>query len=253
MIMRRLLLTIQYDGSAYHGWQVQQNAVTVQEVFQNAVEKLFGKRLDVKGCSRTDSGVHANMYCLSVDTDMQIENESVVRALNGFLPKDIAVKSCREVLLDFHPRYNTVSKEYIYKIYNGDTRDAFLADYALYYHPHIDAEYLNAEAKAFLGTHDFSGFCSIKSDVEDTVRTVKNFEVYRDGDTVIFKVEADGFLYNMVRIMIGTLLFVNEGKIKSGELSDVINSKSRKRAGKTAPPQGLYLNKVNYGDIQNAD
>ena len=221
--------------------------------FSKTVEKLFGKRLDVKGCSRTDSGVHANMYCLSVDTDMQIENESVVRALNGFLPKDIAVKSCREVSLDFHPRYNTVSKEYIYKIYNGDTRDAFLSDYALYYHPHIDAEYLNAEAKAFIGKHDFSGFCSIKSDVEDTVRTVKNFEVYRDGDTVIFKVEADGFLYNMVRIMIGTLLFVNEGKIKSGELADVINSKSRKRAGKTAPPQGLYLNKVNYGDIQNAD
>lgn len=244
--MRRLFLTIKYDGSAYHGWQVQNNAVTVQEVFQNAVQKVFGKRLDVKGCSRTDSAVHANMYCLSIDTDMKIENENVVLALNTYLPKDIAVVSCEETNTDFHPRYSCRSKEYLYKIYNGRIRDPFLEKYALHYRYPIDVEMLNREAQAFVGTHDFSGFCSIKSDVEDTVRTVKNISVTKDGDMVFIKVEADGFLYNMVRIMVGTLLFINEGKIKEGELADIINSKNRNSAGKTAQPHGLYLNKVNY-------
>ena len=244
--MRNLLITIKYDGSAYHGWQVQKNALTVQEVFQNAVEKVFLSRLDVKGCSRTDTGVHANMYCVSLKTDMDIAPYGIIMALNSNLPKDIAVVDCREVDDDFHPRYSCKSKEYIYKIYNGRIRNPFDADYALHYNRPIDAEYLNREAQAFVGKYDYSGFCSANSDVEDTVRDVKSFSVWREGDYVYFKVEADGFLYNMVRIMVGTLLFVNEGKIKEGELKDVILSKDRKRAGKTASPNGLYLNKINY-------
>lgn len=244
--MRRLLLTIKYDGSAYHGWQVQKNAITVQQVLQNAIEKVFGNRLDVIGCSRTDSGVHANMYCLSIDTDMSIGCENVIMAINGYLPKDVAVVDCKEVDLDFHPRYDVKTKQYVYKVYNARIRDPFLADYALHYRVPIDADYLNEEAQAFVGEHDFCGFCSIDSDVENTVRCVKSFSVERDGDMVNFTVEADGFLYNMVRIMIGTLLFVNEGKIKQGEISSVISSKDRTKAGKTAPPQGLYLNRVNY-------
>lgn len=244
--MRRLLLTIQYDGSAYHGWQVQNNAITVQQVLQDAIEKVFLSRLDVIGCSRTDSGVHANMYCVSFDTSMDIAPDKVVLALNGYLPKDVAVVDCVEVALDFHPRYHVQSKQYVYKLYNGRVKNPFLADYALHYRRPIDVDYLNAEAQAFVGKHDYSGFCSVKSDVEDTVRDVKSFSVTRDGDMVYFTVEADGFLYNMVRILVGTLLFVSEGKIKAGELSDVIASKDRTRAGKTAPPQGLYLNKVNY-------
>lgn len=244
--MRNLFLKISYDGSNYHGWQVQKNAITVQEVFQNAVEKVFRKKLDIKGCSRTDSGVHANMYCLSLKTDMNISNESVVRALNTYLPKDIAVNSCEEVDDDFHARYSVKSKEYIYKLYNGKIRNPFLEKYAFQYRYPIDVDYLDKEAKAFIGTYDYSGFCSAHSGVEDTVRTVKNFTVWREGDMVYFKVEADGFLYNMVRIMVGTLLFVSEGKIKEGELNEVILSKNRKKAGKTAPAQGLYLNKVNY-------
>lgn len=244
--MRRLLLLVKYDGHRYHGWQVQSNAVTVQEVFQNAVEQVFKKRLDVIGCSRTDSGVHANMYCVCLDTDMNISENSVIQALNGRLPKDIAVFDCREVESSFHPRYNTTSKEYVYKINNAAVRDPFTVDYMYYYRRHIDADYLNKEAQAYVGTYDYKGFCSVKSDVENTVRTVKSFKVWRDGDIVYFKVEADGFLYNMVRIMVGTLLFVNEGKISAGALKSVIDSADRKRAGKTAPPQGLYLNKVNY-------
>ena len=244
--MKRLLITIKYDGSAYHGWQVQSNAVTVQEVFQNAVEKVFGKRLDVKGCSRTDTGVHANEYCVSIDTDMNIENENVILALNTYLPRDIAAFECREVDIDFHPRYSCKSKEYVYKIYNGKIRNPFYDKYALHYRYELDEEYLNIEAQAFLGTHDFNGFCSVKSDVEDTSRTIKSISVERENDMVYVKVEADGFLYNMVRIIVGTLLFINEGKIKQGELKEIIESKDRKRAGKTAQPQGLYLNKINY-------
>lgn len=244
--MRNLLMTIQYDGSAYHGWQVQSNALTVQEVFQNAVEKVFRSRLDIKGCSRTDSGVHANMYCVSLKTDMNIDCLGALRAMNTALPLDIAVIDCREVPSDFHPRYSCKSKEYVYKIYNGSIRNPFLQKYAFHYRYVLDAELMDREAQAFLGKHDFSGFCSSRSDIEDTVRCVKNVSVKREGDMVLFTVEADGFLYNMVRIMVGTLLFVNEGKIKPGELKDVIESKDRSRAGKTAPPQGLYLNRVNY-------
>lgn len=244
--MRRLLVTIRYDGSAYHGYQVQSNAVTVQEVFQNAVQKVFGKRLDVKGCSRTDSGVHANMYCISFDTDMNISNESVVLALNTYLPSDIAAYDCKEVPAEFHPRYSCKSKEYLYKIYNGKYRNPFYAKYAFWYRYNLDAEYLNKEAQAFVGKYDYSGFCSVKSDVEDTVREIYSCKVWREDDFVYFKVSGDGFLYNMVRIMVGTLLFINEGKIKSGELENIILSKDRKRAGKTAPPQGLYLNNICY-------
>lgn len=244
--MRNLLMTIQYDGSAYHGWQVQSNALTVQEVFQNAVEKVFRSRLDIKGCSRTDSGVHANMYCVLLKTDMNIDCLGALRAMNTALPPDIAVIDCHEVPSDFHPRYSCKSKEYVYKIYNGSIRNPFLQKYAFHYRYALDAELMDREAQAFLGKHDFSGFCSARSDIEDTVRCVKNVNVKREGDMVLFTVEADGFLYNMVRIMVGTLLFVNEGKIKPGELKDVIESKDRSRAGKTAPPQGLYLNRVNY-------
>lgn len=244
--MRNLLMTIQYDGSAYHGWQVQSNALTVQEVFQNAVEKVFKSRLDVKGCSRTDSGVHANMYCVSLMTDMNIDCIGALRAMNTVLPPDIAVIDCCEVASDFHPRYSCKSKEYIYKIYNGSIRNPFLQKYAFHYRYPLDTELMEREAQAFLGEHDFSGFCSARSDIKDTVRCVKKVSVKRDGDMVLFTVEADGFLYNMVRIMVGTLLFVNEGKIKPGELKDVIESKDRSRAGKTAPPQGLYLNRVIY-------
>ena len=244
--MKNLLVTVKYDGSAYHGWQVQKNALTVQQVFQDAVEKVFKKRLDVKGCSRTDSGVHANMYCLSFITDMDISDRGVVMALNTHLPDDIAVISCQQVPEDFHPRYSCKSKEYVYKLYNGEIRNPFYSKYAYHYRYNIDTEYLNREAQAFVGTYDYSGFCSAGSDVEDTVRTVYSFSVWREGDMVYFKVEADGFLYNMVRIMVGTLLFIAQGKIGEGELLDIIKSKDRKRAGKTAPPQGLYLNKVNY-------
>ena len=244
--MRNLLLTISYDGSGYHGWQVQKNALTVQQVFQNAVEKVFGSRIDIKGCSRTDSGVHANKYCLSFKTDKNIPEKNVVSALNTYLPKDVAVLSCVEVNSDFHARYSVKEKEYVYALCNSQIRNPFLEKYAFWYRYPINADYLNSQAQAFVGTYDYSGFCSANSNVQGTVRTVYSFSVTRDGDMVYFKVRANGFLYNMVRIMVGTLLFVSEGKIKKDELKSVILSKDRKQAGKTAPPQGLYLNEIIY-------
>lgn len=244
--MRNLFLTISYDGSNYHGWQVQKNAVTVQEVFQNAVKKLFNQNIDIKGCSRTDSGVHANKYCVSFKADTDIPCENIIMALNSYLPDDISVLSCSDMDIDFHARYNVLKKEYVYIINNSKIRNPFLRNYTFWYRYNIDADYLNEQAQAFVGTYDYSGFCSAHSGVEDTVRTVYSFEVSRKGDMVYFKVSADGFLYNMVRIMVGTLLFVNEGKIKKDELKNVILSKNRKLAGKTAPPQGLYLNDVKY-------
>lgn len=244
--MINYLVSVGYDGSCYHGWQIQKNAITVQQVFQQALEKLFREKIDIKGCSRTDSGVHANMYCVSFKSEKKIPCANVVSGLNTYLPKDIAAFDCRVVPPDFHARYSVHSKEYVYRVYNGKIRNPFLQKYAFHYKYPIDADYLDKEAKAFIGTHDFAAFCSANSKVESTVRTVYDFKVEREGDEVRFIVSANGFLYNMVRIMVGSLLFVNEGKIKSGELADVIESKNRTRAGKTAPPQGLYLNKVNY-------
>ncbi|MCD7872942.1 MAG: tRNA pseudouridine(38-40) synthase TruA, partial [Clostridiales bacterium] len=243
--MRNLLVVLGYDGSSYHGWQIQKNALTVQEIFQNAVKKVFHADIDIKGCSRTDSGVHAVKYCVSFKTDNKIKCENVVLALNTYLPKNISVFDCREMPCDFHARYSVKSKRYIYKIYNGRIRNPFYEKYAYHYKFPIDAEYLNRESKAFVGTYDFSAFCSSRSQVENTVRTVEDFSVTRKGDFVYFSVCADGFLYNMVRIMVGTLLFINEGKIESGALKQIIMAAKRKNAGKTAPPQGLYLNDVN--------
>jgi len=244
--MRNLFLTISYDGSGYHGWQIQKNALTVQEVFQKAVKRLFKQDVDIKGCSRTDSGVHANKYCVSFKVQTDIPCDKIVMALNSYLPKDIAVLSCRDADADFHARYHVVKKEYVYVLCNSRIRNPFLEKYALWYRYDIDADYLNEQAQAFVGTYDYRGFCSAHSGVEDTVRTVYDFHVSRKGDMVYFTVCANGFLYNMVRIMVGTLLFVNEGKIEKDALKNVILSGDRKKAGKTAPPQGLYLNDVIY-------
>lgn len=244
--MKRFLLTIAYDGTGYHGWQVQSNALAVQPVIQDALEKLLEKRPDVSGCSRTDSGVHAAMYCLHFDSCKEIEPERVVYALNRILPSDISAVSCKEVASDFHARYSCKGKQYVYRIYNACQRNPFYDRYWYHYKYHLDEKKLNEAAKGFLGKHDFIGFCSSGGKTHDTVRTVTKFDVERDGDEIVFTVEADGFLYNMVRIMVGTLLFVAMGKIKPQDIPDIIDSKNRRRAGITAPAKGLTLNKIFY-------
>ena len=245
--LRNLLITISYDGKCFHGWQIQQNAYTVQEAFQKALSKIIGSEFDLKGCSRTDSGVHANMYCLSVKTSHPIPAQRLKAALNRWLPLSIAVMDCVEVDDSFHARYSCKSKEYIYKIWNSEVRNPFLDGYALHYRYKIDENLLNSAAQAYLGSHDFTSFCTQDSrEPGDMTRTVKHFSVTRDGEMVTMKVEADGFLYNMVRIMVGTLLRVQQGKIKPDEIPSIIEKKDRSYAGPTAQACGLYLNKVNY-------
>lgn len=245
--VRNLLLTIKYDGSHFHGWQIQSNAIAVQQVFQEALAKIIGNDWDVKGCSRTDSGVHANMYCAAVKTSHTIPAERLKAALNRFLPKAVVVLNCKEMPQDFHPRYSCITKQYIYKIWNAEVRDPFLEGYALHYRYNLDVEMLNKAAQAYVGKHDFTSFCTLDNREQgDLTRNVKMFSVERNGDMVIMRVEADGFLYNMVRIMVGTLLRVAQGKIPPDCIEQIIKNKSRKTAGPTAPACGLYLNKVNY-------
>lgn len=244
--MRNLLLRLMYDGTAYHGWQVQPNGITVQEELQNAIEQILGVRENVTGCSRTDSGVHAKDFCCNIRTQSDIDCFRFTGALNAVLPDDICVKSCVEVAPEFHARYDCLGKRYVYRIWNEKYKNPFLKNYAWHYKNRLDAEFLNALAQSYVGTHDFKGFCSAGSSVEDTVRTVKSFTVERQGEEVIFTVEADGFLYNMVRIMVGTLIEISENRIKKDTISSIIESGDRMLSGRTAPPQGLYLDKVFY-------
>lgn len=245
--MRNLLLTIAYDGSRYHGWQVQENALTVQEVFQKALFSATGLREDIKACSRTDTGVHAREFCVSLCTESAIPPERLAAALNHYLPEDIAVKSCKAVPLDFHARYSCKGKEYTYEIWNHPVRDPFLTGRALHYWYPIDEKLLDRAAKNYLGSHDFSSFCTLdRREKGDLTRTVTESKVERRGDLVLFTVAADGFLYNMVRIMAGTLLRVQQGKFAPEDIPGILEAKSRKAAGPTAPAWGLYLNRVFY-------
>ena len=245
--LRNLLLTIAYKGNRLHGWQIQENALTVQEVFQDALFEIIHERPDIKGCSRTDSGVHANMYCVSMKIAHPITNDHLMLAMNRYLPDDVAVLKVEDVPDDFHARYSCKGKEYVYKIWNSRVRNPFLHEMALHYRYDMDVEMLNREAQAYVGAHDFSSFCTLdKREKGDFVRTVKYFRVERDGELVTFTVAADGFLYNMVRIMVGTLLAVNQGRIPENKIAEIIAAEDRKAAGPTAPACGLYLNKVFY-------
>jgi len=244
--MRNFKVMISYVGTAYHGFQRQENAIAIQQVIEEKIEKTMGDKVIINGCSRTDTAVHANEYCFNLLHENSISCDGFLRGLNGHLPDDIAVLSCQEVDKKFHARYDCRGKEYIYKIHNSNIKNPFLKDRAYRYYPTIDEVFLNKVAQDFVGTHDFKGFCSAGSSAIETVRTIERFEVRREGDLIIMLVKGDGFLYNMVRIMVGTLLFVNEGKIDYTKIKEIILSKDRKKAGKTAPAQGLYLNKVFY-------
>ena len=244
--MRNLLLTLRYNGSTFHGWQIQPNGVTVQQEICNAFRKLSGKDENVIGCSRTDAGVHANMFCCNVRTECNIPAEKVPDALNFYLPPEISVYACEDVDFDFHARYDCKGKEYIYLIYNGKYRNPFYENKAMFYPFELDAEMLNSEAKAFIGIHDFSAFCSAGTEIEDKTREIFDCSVARNGDLIEVKVSGNGFLYNMVRIIVGTLLDIQRGKIEKGTIPQIIESRNRDNAGVTAAACGLYLNKVFY-------
>lgn len=237
-----------YDGSAYHGFQRQDNALSVQEVVEEAVKKLFLQDITIFGCSRTDTGVHANEYYFSFQSndEIKIDSRGIIFGLNSKLPDDIAILSCEEVDESFHARYNCIGKEYKYIIHNSEIKDPFLRTRVYKYWYPIDEKLLDKAAKHFVGTHDFRSFCTNADEKENTVRTIHSFDVVRDCDKIILTVSGDGFLYNMVRIMVGTLLFVNEGKIDESDIPEIIEKKDRRFAGRTASASGLYLNKVFY-------
>lgn len=243
--MKRVLLKISYDGTAYHGWQVQPNGITVQETLQNALEKMLGERIGVTGCSRTDAGVHAREFYCHFDASESIPTTAFVAGLNCCLPYDISVLQASDVPCDFHARYNAKGKRYIYIIDNAAVPDPFLRRYAHYVKTPLDTDKMNDFCSMIIGTHDFAAFSSIHRTVTDTVRTVSECFVTRDGDKVILSVTANGFLYNMVRIIVGTALDASNGKIPQGNFEDVFKT-DRNRAGNTAPACGLFLDKVFY-------
>lgn len=243
-------MTLAYRGTAYHGWQVQQNARSVCTVFQDAVERVMGRRYEVKGCSRTDAGVHANAFVLAVrcpeEQPPAIPCEALQKALNNLLPRDIAVLDCREAEAGFHPRYDCIAKRYLYKIWNSPVKNPFLEDLALQYRYPIDETLADAAAKSFLGRWDFTSLCAAGGKVEDKTRTVFQCGVKREGQLVTLSVTGDGFLYNMVRILTGTVLAVCQGDLLPEDIPEVLQAKDRRRAGPTLPPHGLYLDRVFY-------
>lgn len=244
--MKRILLTISYDGTDYHGWQIQPNGITVQQVLQESLFKVLGCKTGATGCSRTDAGVHANMFCCHLDCEDNIPEEAFLRGLNSVLPKDIAVTECREVTHDFHARYNAKGKTYIYNIFNSNKKDPFKQRYAWKVERKLDIDLMNEFCAKIVGTHDFFGFSSSGRTVEDTVRTVSECFVTARGDHIKLQITANGFLYNMVRIITGTAVDVSAEKIKISQIDEIFNEKSREKAGITAPPQGLFLEKVIY-------
>lgn len=249
MTGEKIALTIMYDGRLFHGWQVQNNAKSVQGTLQDGLEKILGFRPDVSGVSRTDSGVHANNYvCHILKDGINIPCERLAAAL-GFHLRDsgIAVKSAEIRDADFHARYSCTGKEYIYKIWNARYSNPFLKDRAWFYPIEIDVEKMRFAEKEFVGTHDFRSFMTKGSKNEDnTVRSVKYFNVEKQDELITISVCADGFLYNMVRIMVGTYVDLARCGASEGAVKEIIESCERKNAGDTAPAEGLYLNKIFY-------
>lgn len=241
---------IKYLGTAFHGFQVQPELRTVQGELNAALNQAFGLPCKVTGCSRTDAGVHANEFCLTVECDGgTIPAEKLPIAVSRFLPEDLSLFYAKECDESFHPRYDVIEKEYLYRIMNTRIYDPFYYGRVWFLPRYIDDEMLekmNEAAKHFIGKNDFSTFMAEGSDVEDTVRNITSLTVERQGDMIDVKICADGFLYNMVRIIVGTLTEVAFGRISPNEIPEIIASKNRSRAGMTAPAEGLYLNRVVY-------
>ena len=250
--MKNLLFKISYDGTNYCGFQSQKTVVSVQETIENALSKLTGEKTTVYGCGRTDAGVHAINYYFNFRTNSTIPPERFHLALTAHLPEDIVPLTCREVPADFHARVCAVEKTYIYKILNRSAPDA-LNRKRCYHYPHhkLDIDKMKNAAKHIIGKKDFKMFMSSGSSVKTTVRTVSELEISKAEDVITIKITADGFLYNMVRIIVGTLIGIGNGKMSEAELLEVIEKKSRVYAGATVPPQGLYLFDVNYGEISD--
>ena len=239
--MKRVLLTISYDGTAYHGWQVQPNGITVQQVLQEELFALLGKKIGVTGCSRTDAGVHAKEFCCHLDCEDSIPEDALIRGLSSRLPADIAVIGCKTVADDFHARYNALGKTYVYNIRNSKIKDPFYNRYSWQIERPLDTDKMNLFCERIVGTHDFYAFSSSGRTVENTVRTVTECSYKAEGNRGYFSITANGFLYNMVRIIAGTLIEVGKGRFTPEQVKEIIEAKDRTKAGPTAPAKGLML------------
>ncbi|MBQ3823969.1 MAG: tRNA pseudouridine(38-40) synthase TruA [Clostridia bacterium] len=246
--MRNVVLCLSFLGTAFHGWQKQKNAETVSETLEKAIGTVTGEKTSVKGCGRTDSGVHALNYYCNFTLSSRISCEGLKNALNAVLPETVSVKKAAVADDGFHARFSAVSKEYRYRIYRGAVKDPFSVGRALWYKYPLDLEKLNAAAAVYEGEHDFSAFEASGSSVKDKIRTVYESEFYEDGDFIVYRVKGNGFLYNMVRIMVGTALKYNEGKMSIDDIKALFETGDRSAAGKTVAGYGLYLYDVYYGE-----
>lgn len=244
--MRNIKAFMRYRGTAYHGFQRQINAVAVQNVVEDVLSGILSEKIVISGCSRTDTGVHANEYCFSFKTGSLIDCGTFVRGANALLPDDIAVTSAEDAEEGFHARYCCKAKEYVYLILNAPVKDPFYTDLALHYPYPLDIDGMKGAAAYFEGTHDFTSFCGTANLKDDPVRTIEYFKIFKDESFVKFVVKGSGFLYNMVRIMSGTLLSVSEGKFSPDDMPRILEGRDRRLAGRTAKAHGLYLNKVYY-------
>ncbi|MCM1054887.1 MAG: tRNA pseudouridine(38-40) synthase TruA [Bacteroides sp.] len=246
-----LKFVISYNGTAYNGYQSQPGGNTVQDRIEGALSRLLNQRAAINGCSRTDAGVHAREFVFNVRYDRTlsgIDEKGLVTAMNGLLPRDIAVLSCEAVGLEFHARFDAKGKEYLYITDTSPVRNVFTEGLALHYPYKTDIDVMLSAAEQIVGTHDFAAFCKAeaKEHLKTTVRTVKDIRIVRNGSFVEFYVSGEGFLHNMVRIIVGTLIYVNEGKRSIEDVKAAVEGGEREKAGKTLPPCGLYLNKVFY-------
>ncbi|MEH7112804.1 tRNA pseudouridine(38-40) synthase TruA [Neobacillus niacini] len=245
--MIRYKCIISYDGSGFSGYQVQPNKRTVQSQIEATLAKMHkGRNVKITASGRTDAGVHAKGQVIHFDSPLSLLEEKWVAALNSMLPEDISVLSVVKVDTNFHARFDASGKEYRYFLYQSSKRDPFQRNYAVHYPYPLNLKDMKEACQYLLGTHDFSSFCSARTDVEDKVRTIEEIEILQDGEQISFRFVGDGFLYNMVRILVGTLLEVGSGKRKPPEIVEILEKKDRSYAGKTVPGQGLYLWNVYY-------
>ena len=246
--MRNIALKLMYNGTAYHGWQVQKTVSSVCETMEKGLSKVCGGNVKLVGCGRADAGVHAERYIANFHTESRIPVERLPFAINTHTPEDIVVREALEVAEDFNAILSCQKKEYTYRIYNSRIKNPFYVNRAYFYPKHLDEEVMDCAARAFEGTHDFRAVRSVGTETKTTVRTVHYCRVSRSGDLLELKVCADGFLYNMVRAITGTVLYAAEGKLTPEDIPEILASGDRSLAGPTVPPGGLYMTRLWYED-----
>ena len=246
--MRNLALILMYEGTRYHGWQVQKTEITVAQTLEEAVEQVVGHPVHMTGCGRTDAGVHAKVYVANFRTHSTIPAERLPYALNTHLPPEVVVTRAFEVPDRFNAIASCTRKEYTYLIYNSRIRDPFYVNRAWFYPSPLDEQIMQQAADQFVGTHDFAAVRSVGTDVKSTVRTVYYYNVERTGNLVSLRVCADGFLYNMARAMAGTVVYAAEGKFPPEQIGQILEEGNRTAAGPTVPPGGLYMTQLWYDD-----